>query len=109
MQRIGWVTRLKPEKADEYIRLHANVWPGVLEMIKQCNIQNYSIFVKTLPNGEKWLFSYLEYTGEDFEADMKKMAAHEETQRWWKVCHPCLEPGDELPEGQVWAPTEQNF
>ncbi|HID22788.1 MAG TPA: L-rhamnose mutarotase [Planctomycetaceae bacterium] len=109
MQRIGWVARLKPDKANEYIKLHADVWPGVLEMIKQCHIRNYSIFVKTLPSGEKLLFSYLEYTGDDFEADMRKMAAHEETQRWWKVCHPCLEPVEELPDGQVWAPMDSIF
>ncbi len=43
MQRHGWVIELKPEMVDEYKRLHANAWPGVLAMIKACNIQNYSI------------------------------------------------------------------
>ena len=36
---------LKPEKVEEYRRLHANAWPGVLDMIAQCNLQNYSIYI----------------------------------------------------------------
>ena len=109
MKRFGWVARLKPDKADEYVELHANAWSGVLDMIRQCNIQNYSIFLKTLPTGERYLFAYFEYTGDDFEADMQKMAAHEETQRWWAVCKPCLEPVEDLPPGEVWAPMQQVF
>ncbi|GAG27149.1 unnamed protein product, partial [marine sediment metagenome] len=54
-------------------------------------------------------FSYFEYTGEDFEADMATMAADEETQRWWDECKPCLEPVEDLPPGEVWAPMESVF
>ena len=43
MQRFGQVIGLRPEDADEYIRLHADVWPGVLKKIEECNIRNYSI------------------------------------------------------------------
>ncbi|TIO93096.1 MAG: L-rhamnose mutarotase, partial [Mesorhizobium sp.] len=32
MQRMGMVLGLKPEKVEEYVRLHAAVWPDVLEM-----------------------------------------------------------------------------
>ena len=109
MKRLGFIAKVKPDKADQYVRLHADVWPGVLDRIKECSIQNYSIFLKAMPNGERWLFSYLEYTGDDFQADMAKMAAHEETQRWWAVCHPCLEAVDDLPPGEVWSPMEQVF
>ncbi len=109
MKRIGSVTRVKPDHVKKYVDLHAAVWPGVLKLIEQCNIQNYSIFFKKLPNGEHFLFSYLEYTGDDFDADMKKMAAHEETRQWWAVCKPCLEPVEDLPPGEVWAPMQQVF
>ena len=60
--------RVKPEKLAEYIELHANPWPEVVDMIRECNIRNYSIFHK-----DGWLFAYFEYVGEDFEADMQKM------------------------------------
>ena len=44
MQRMGMVLGLKPEKVEEYKRLHAAVWPEVLAMISACNIRNYSIY-----------------------------------------------------------------
>ena len=71
-RRFGQVGRLKPEKRDEYVRLHAEVWPDVLNMITACNLENYSIFIRG-----NVVFSYFEYTGTDYEADMAKMAADE--------------------------------
>jgi len=87
MRRFGQVIKVKPEKLDYYRELHANPWPGVLKKIHDCNIRNYSIFL--LENHT--LFAYFEYIGNDFDADMKKMAADPETQRWWKETNPCQE------------------
>ena len=70
MKRIGEMIRVKPEGKQAYIDWHANPLPGVNEMIKECNIQNYSIYSR----GD-YLFAYYEYVGDDFEADMAKMAA----------------------------------
>ena len=60
MKRYGQVIGVNPEKLEEYKKLHAAAWPGVLKMIKECNIQNYSIYYK-----DGLLFSYYEYIGED--------------------------------------------
>jgi L-rhamnose mutarotase len=92
MQRYGSVIEVKPDKLDEYKRLHAAAWPGVLRMIKACNLQNYSIYLRRLPDGRLYLFSYFEYAGGDFAADMATMAADPETQRWWAACKPCHAP-----------------
>ena len=104
MKRYGQVIAVKAEKLEEYKRLHANAWPGVLKMISDCNIQNYSIYYK-----DGLLFSYYEYVGNDYEADMAKMAADEETQRWWAVCKPCQQPLDTRAEGEWWADMEEVF
>ena len=109
MKRYGMVTRVLPGRLEEYTRLHADVWPGVLAKIEQCNIRNYSIHAGQLPDGHDYLFSYFEYIGEDFEADMQRMAEHEETQRWWAVCKPLLEPVTPLAPGEVWAPLDEVF
>ena len=85
MQRYGSVIRVKPEKLGEYVRLHAAVWPGVLKTIHECNICNYSIYLRRLPDGVHYLFSYFEYLGDDFQADMARMAADPLTQQWWDV------------------------
>src|SRR4051794_38630123 len=65
MQRMGQVLGLKPEKVKEYVRLHADVWPEILEMISACNIKNYSIYLK---EPENLLFAYYEYHGTDYAA-----------------------------------------
>ena len=87
MMRYGMVIKVRAEKLEEYKELHSAVWPNVLEMIKKCNIHNYSIYHK-----DGYLFSYFEYEREDFEADTKNMAANPMTQKWWGICKPCQEP-----------------
>jgi len=109
MKRYGSIIGIKEDKIDEYKKLHAAVWPEVLDMIKQCNISNYSIYLRKLPDGKNYLFSYLEYTGNDFAADMAKMAADPMTQKWWDVCMPCQEPLPDKAEGEWWADMEEVF
>ena len=106
MQRMGMVIGLKPEKIAEYKRLHAAVWPEILDMISKCNIRNYSIFLK---EPENLLFGYWEYHGTDFEADAAKMAADPKTQQWWDVCMPCQQPLDTRKDGEWWAMMEEVF
>ena len=109
MKRYGMVIGLRPEKLEEYKRLHASVWPDVLRMIELCNIRNYSIFLREFPDGSLYLFSYLEYTGDDFQADMAKMAADPVTQEWWKVCMPMQTPIANAKEGEWWSDMEEVF
>ena len=103
------VIGLRDEKVEEYNELHAAVWPQVLKTIKECSIQNYSIYLRRLPDGRRYLFSYFEYTGDDFAADMAKMAADPTTQRWWDVCKPCHQPLDDRAEGEWWASMEEVY
>ncbi|MEX0331232.1 MAG: L-rhamnose mutarotase [Puniceicoccaceae bacterium] len=104
MKRYGSVVEVHPHKYEEYKRLHAAAWPGVLDRLKASHFSNYSIFYR-----EGWLFSYFEYLGDDFEADVAAVAADKTTQEWWAVCIPCLKPLDSLPEGEIWAPMEEIF
>jgi len=85
MKRYAMIIGLRADKLEEYKRLHAAVWPDVLRRIQQSHIQNYSIYLRQLDDGQHYLFSYFEYTGNDFQADMAAMAADETTQRWWAV------------------------
>lgn len=108
-KRFASVTGLKKEKLATYRALHAAVWPEVLAKIKDCNISNYSIYLKEI-DSSYYLFSYMEYTGQDFKADMEKMAADSLTRAWWKVTDPCQSP---LPEaeaqGKIWAEAAEVF
>ncbi|WP_299556051.1 L-rhamnose mutarotase [uncultured Tateyamaria sp.] len=106
MQRMGMVIGLKPEKLAEYKRLHAAVWPKVLEQISACHIRNYSIFLK---EPENLLFGYWEYHGTDFAADAARMAADPVTRDWWKLTDPCQDPLTDRKEGEWWAMMDQVF
>lgn len=104
MKRVGQVIKVKPEFLEKYKALHADPWPEVNEMIKKCNIENYSIYYR---NG--YLFSYFEYTGDDYEADMQKMAEDPMTQKWWKETDPCQEPVEDAKDGEWWAGLEEVY
>lgn len=104
MERYGQVIKVKPEFIERYKELHGNPWPQVNKKIKECNIQNYSIYFI----GEL-LFSYFEYTGENFQEDMKKMAEDEWTQKWWKETDPCQCPIELAKEGDWWTKMEEVY
>ena len=103
---MGMLIGLKPEHIAEYRKLHAAVWPEILDKITECNIRNYTIFLR---EPENLLFAYWEYIGTDFEADMQKMADDPNTQRWWDICMPCQEPLESRKEGDWWAMMEEVF
>ena len=104
MKRYGQIIGVKPEHFEEYKKFHAEVWPGVLNKISECNIRNYSIFHK-----DNQLFAYFEYHGNDFAADMAKMAADPTTQKWWEIMEPMQQPVSTRKEGEWWANMEEVF
>jgi len=106
MKRMGFVIGIDPDRIAEYKRVHADVWPGVLERLRKSNITNYSIFLR---QPENLMFSYWEYTGDDFETDNAAIAADPTTRDWWKICGPMQEPLATRAEGEWWAPMEEVF
>ena len=108
IQRYGSVIGLRPEMERRYRELHANAWDSVLTRLYACNIRNYSILVSEL-EGKKYLFSYFEYVGEDFAADMRAMADDPETRRWWQETEPCQIKLPNRAPGQVWSGLERVF
>jgi L-rhamnose mutarotase len=104
VRRIASIIRLRPEHAEEYRALHVTAWPGVLAALTRAHVRNYSIFER-----DGLLFSYLEYHGEDYAADMAELARDETTRRWWTLTDPCQEPLATVAEGEWWAPAEELF
>jgi L-rhamnose mutarotase len=102
VRRVGSVVRLRPQWREEYLRLHAAVWPSVEQKIKDCNISNYTIFL----HGDL-LFGYYEYRGDDLDADLARMAADEETRRWWALTDPCQERLPDAGEGRQWSDADE--
>ena len=95
------------EKLDEYKKLHAAVWPKVVAAVREANIRNYSIYLRKLPDGKYYLFSYMEYVGDDYQGDMQRLAANPEIKRWWTLTDPCQEPLPDRKSGEWWASMEE--
>jgi L-rhamnose mutarotase len=106
IKRVGMVVGIRPEKIDEYKRLHADGNPGVRDILNKYHMHNFSIFLQQMPDGMWYEFGYYEYTGDDFEGDMAKMDAEPRTIEWLKQCDPTQIP---LPGADGWTEMERVY
>jgi L-rhamnose mutarotase len=104
VKRYGHVIRVKPGMLGRYKQLHAAVWPEILRLVHDSNLRNYTIYSK-----DDYLFAYYEYVGEDFAADMARIAASDINTKWQAVCGECFLPLDSRRPGEVWAGMEDIF
>lgn len=95
VRRVAGVIRLRPDREEQYVALHAAVPAPVLETLRAAHMTNYSIFVR-----DGLLFSYLEYTGDDYDADSARIAADPATRAWWRRTDPLQEPVSTAARGQ---------
>jgi len=92
VKRIGMVIKIKPERLNEYLKLHADTNPGVRELLTKYNMRNFSIFMTQLEDGNYYEFGYYEYWGKDFEADVAALNKEPRNSEWLKVCDPMQIP-----------------
>lgn len=85
MIRFTLYSELKPEKVEDYINLHKEPWKELMELLEECNIHHYSISLK----GNE-VFTYYEYTGENYEKDQKRLNESKVMKHWWKYSKPCF-------------------
>ena len=109
VQRYASVIGVKAEVLDKYKAMHANPWPEINAKLKQVNIQNYSIYLTQFPDGNHYLFGYFEYTGKDFDADMKRMGDDPKTKEWWSHTDPMQLPLENRDEGDWWKAMEEVY
>ncbi|MGC9359091.1 MAG: L-rhamnose mutarotase [Anaerolineae bacterium] len=76
MERIGFILKVKEDKIEEYKRRHANVWPEMLDALRETGWHNYTLFMRE----DGLLFGYVETP--DFEAAKAGMAEKEVNARW---------------------------
>lgn len=81
-RRVAQIVKLKPEHVAEYKACHARVWPEVLKQIKDCNIEDYSIFHDP---DSGILFASFKYVGYNWAGDMERMRENPKVQEWWKM------------------------
>lgn len=44
MERYAWTAKLKDGMLSEYIRRHQEIWPELIQVLKEAGIQNYTIW-----------------------------------------------------------------
>jgi len=74
-QRTGFVLHVRPERIDDYVEAHRNVWPDMLEALSASGVRNYTIF-----RAGNSVFGYFE--ADDLEASARYLAAQEVCARW---------------------------
>ena len=104
MRRFGQILGIRPDRVGEYKRFHARIWPEIESAIRAHHIRNYSIFL-----WEDKLFAYYEYVGQDYEADMRGIAASPRMREWWDIMEPMQDPVPTRKKGEWWAEMEEVF
>ena len=54
MKKYAWTWTVKPEYVEEYVSMHKNPWPEVVEAHKKAGFHNYSIF----RNGNQFFYVF---------------------------------------------------
>ena len=105
IKRVGMVVGIKPEKIEEYKRLHADSNAGVRDLLTKYHLHNFSIDLQQI-EGKWYEFAYYEYTGDDFDGDMAKLDAEPRNIEWLKQCDPMQAP---LPGAKSWTKMERVY
>lgn len=82
-QRVCFLMRLKPDRIQEYLAVHSQVWPEMLEALREAGWTNYSLFLHA---ADGLVVGYLET--EDFEKAQAEMARSEVNARWQETMAP---------------------
>jgi L-rhamnose mutarotase len=73
--RSAFVLHVRPDRIDDYVAAHREVWPEMLDALRGAGIRNYSIF----RDGSR-VFGYFE--ADDLDAAGRFLAAQPVCTRW---------------------------
>ena len=89
-QRSAFVLKVCPERVDEYVRAHREVWPEMLDALRGAGIRNYTIF----RHGNE-MFGY--FAADDLAAAERYLADQAVSTRWQDAMAELLE--ERVPDG----------
>ncbi len=94
MKRIGFLLKVKQDRLEEYKQHHAQVWPAMLQALREAGWHNYSLFVRD----DGLLFGYFE-APDSLQAAQARMALTEVNTRWQEFMAPFFEsPNNARPD-----------
>jgi len=83
-QRTGFVLHVRPDRIDDYVEAHRNVWPEMRAALRSAGIRNYTIF-----RAGNQVFGYFE--ADDLRAAERYLAEQEVCARWQDAMAELLE------------------
>jgi L-rhamnose mutarotase len=82
VERVCFLLHVRPDRLDEYRARHREVWPEMLDALRDAGWRNYSLFL----GDDGLLVGYVEV--DDFEAAQRAMAQTEVNDRWQRDMAP---------------------
>ena len=93
MNRVGFYLQVKADRLEEYKARHREVWPDMLDALRETGWRNYSLFLRE----DGLLFGYVEL--DDLDAAVETMSKREVNARWQADMAPFFEQlGDNRPD-----------
>jgi L-rhamnose mutarotase len=77
MHRVCFLLQLRPDRIDDYLQAHQEVWPEMLEALSATGWRNYSLFLRP---DDGLVVGYLETA--DFALAQQRMAETEINAKW---------------------------
>jgi L-rhamnose mutarotase len=84
MAKYAWTWTIKEEFLEEYVRLHKDPWPEVVEAHREAGFRNYSIF----QNGRQMFYVF---ETDDIQRARDYCAENEACKRWNDMCGGMIE------------------
>ncbi|WP_379157365.1 L-rhamnose mutarotase [Paenibacillus sp. sgz5001063] len=100
--KLAWTWRVKEESLEEYVQMHLNPWPEVLEEHSKAGIRNYSIF----QNGNQFFYCY---ECDDPEAAFAYIAQSDACNRWNAITSKMVEGSFDFNEESPVVPLREVF
>lgn len=85
MIRKAFVMKVYPDMHEEYERRHREIWPELVQALREHGARNYSIFLDKETNQ---LFAYVEIEDEE---KWRELASTEINRKWWAYMAPIME------------------
>jgi len=83
LAHYSWVLEVRPGYEEEYVRRHDEIWPEMVQALREAGISNYSIFRHGLT-----LFGYFET--DDIERTQSYLAESATNRRWSEWMAPIM-------------------
>ena len=100
--KFAWTWHIKEECLEEYVEMHLNAWPEILEEHSKAGIRNYSIF----QNGNQFFYVF---ECDDVEAAFTYIDSSEACGRWNAITSKMVEGSFDFSEPNPILPMREVF